>query len=485
MHLFEKFLNIFGFSKTLGAVVNQWKLKVGSTNKANTGIVTNKPIEYVMNDLSSPALIKKIMPPIYSGKPLFTVKGYRGGGFLKNTLEGQAANCYVTVTNTINFFNSKSEIPLMKWPGTSNLQVLPRAGIDLNAYYDRRTLSFFYYTNSRIGGTFYTCESSDIVAHELGHAIFDSYRPQTWSAASLEVASFHEAFGDFTAIMHILTYPEVLNYVIQQTQGNIRKDNLASKLAESFGIAIYKLSGPATGRMTDALRSAINNFKYVNPGSLPVDAPYDQLAAECHSFGRIFLGAFYDILIMMYEDIKASGQQPVEALAQARDLLTRYVIKAIQNAPLNVNFYNSVAKTMLWADVVLNNWKYHDRMKQIFNNRNMLMTGLMMLSAPKCENDDFIVKKQGFMNLKLKDVVLMAQSNNNPLYSVELEIPNEKTYLYDTNRNIYDVVQVAEEQSLAGAIDMVDYLHQSHSVSDSDKTPFEIKDGKLVRTHFT
>lgn len=483
MHLFEKFMNIFKLHKTLGAAVNQWRANV--KQKAPASPVTNKPIDYVINDLSSPNLIKKIMPPVYSGKPLFTVKGYKGGGYLRNTVEGQAANCFVTVTNTINFFNSKSEIPLLKWPGTSNLQVLPRAGMDLNAFYNRRTLSFFYYTDSRIGGSFFTCDSSDIVAHELGHAIFDSYRPQTWSAASLEVASFHEAFADLTAIMHILTYPEVLNFVIQQTQGNIRKDNLASKLAESFGIAIFKLSGPESGRLPDALRSAINNFKYVNPGSLPADAPYNQLAAECHSFGRIFLGAFYDILVMMYEDIKSTGTPPVDALAKARDLLTRYVLKAIQNAPLNVNFYNSVAKTMLWSDVVLSNWKYHDRMKQIFLNRNLLLTSLMMLSAPKCENDDLIIKTQGCMNIKLEDVVVRAQSNNNPLYSVELEIPNEKTYLYDTNRNIYDVIKVAEEQSVAGAIDMVEYLHSSNSVSDGVKTPFEIKDGKLVRTHFS
>jgi hypothetical protein len=483
MHLFEKFMNIFKLHKTLCAVVGQWRANVGQKTPASP--VINKPIDYVINDLSSPNLIKKIMPPIYSGKPLFTVKGYKGGGFLRNTVEGQAANCFVTVTNTINFFNSKSEIPLLKWPGTSNLQILPRAGMDLNAFYNRRTLSFFYYTDSRIGGSFFTCDSSDIVAHELGHAIFDSYRPQTWSAASLEVASFHEAFADLTAIMHILTYPEVLNFVIQQTQGNIKKDNLASKLAESFGIAIYKLSGPESGRLPDALRSAINNFKYVNPGSLPANAPYNSLAAECHSFGRIFLGAFYDILVMMYEDIKSTGIPPVDALAKARDLLTRYVLKAIQNAPLNVSFYNSVAKTMLWADVVLSNWKYHDRMKQIFLNRNLLLTNLMMLSAPKCENDDLIIKTQGCMNIKLEDVVVRAQSNNNPLYSVELEIPNEKTYLYDTNRNIYDVIKVAEEQSVASAIDMVEYLHNSNSVSDDVKTPFEIKDGKLVRTHFS
>ena len=161
------------------------------------------------------------------------------------------------------------------------------------------------------------------------------------------------------------------------------------------------------------------------------------------------------------------------------------MLKTIQNAPLNVKFFNSISKTILWADVTLNNRKYHNRIYEILKNRNLITTQLMMLSAPKCENDNLIIKTQSCMNIKLEDKVMRNQSDDNPLYGVELEIPTESVYLYDKNRNLYDCLIVSEDESLSAAIDMIKYLHVTNSVSNDSKTPFEIKDGKLVRTHFS
>ncbi len=45
---------------------------------------------------------------------------------------------------------------------------MPAAGADMNAYYDRRSLRFFYYNHR--GRNVYFGDSADIVAHELGHA---------------------------------------------------------------------------------------------------------------------------------------------------------------------------------------------------------------------------------------------------------------------------------------------------------------------------
>src|SRR5690606_22891990 len=128
---------------------------------------------------------------------------------------------------------------------------------------------------------------------------------------------------------------------------NLRKSNVISRLAEDFGEVIFKLTGQKPINGTTALRDAVNNFKYVNPSSLPKEAPFDRLSSDCHSFGRIFTGALYDIFMMIYEDIRATGIPPVVAIKEARDIVTRYVLKAIQNAPLNVKFFNSLAKTIL------------------------------------------------------------------------------------------------------------------------------------------
>ena len=488
MSYYNRFLSFLGLENNKNTLKLKWKLKtkpVEPVVEKVASIIKNKNINYLINDPTTPDLIKLILPPEYIGSPKFTVRNYNGGGYTKESYQGQAASCFITVSNTINYINSKTDRKIPRWPGTSNLQVIPRAGVDLNAAYDRRNLLFFAASNPRFGGSIYTCDSTDIVAHELGHAILDAYRPEMWSAMSLEIASFHEAFADFVALMNIMTHDQALIYALNQTGENIRNPNVISKLAEQFGLAIYNISPPNSGRSRDYLRYANNTFNYVNPSTLPADAQANQLAAEPHSFGQIFLGAFYDILAMIYEDIKSTGVPAIDALKQSRDLITRYVLKSIQNAPLNARFYNSMAKTILWADVTLNNRKYHDRINQIFTNRNMVVSQLKMLSAPKCDNENLVLKIDGMLNLKLSDVVIRAQSDQNPLYNCEIEIPKEQIYLYDNDKNLYDSILITDEDSISSAQDMVNYLHQSNNVSDDPTTHFEIKDGKLIRTHFS
>ena len=66
-----------------------------------------------------------------------------------------------------------------------------------------------------------------------------------------------------------MSHQEILEHAINQTNGDMKKPNIISNLAEHFGQAVYKLSKPNSGRNKDCLRSAINDFKYVNPNSLP------------------------------------------------------------------------------------------------------------------------------------------------------------------------------------------------------------------------
>lgn len=487
MKLLNRLMEFLGFEKVTEAYRDRgsvrWRRRTSPAENNSNVAVNNKPIDYLLNDMSTPNLVKRMAAPEAPAVPKFAVKDYAGGGFPRGSVQSQAANCYVTVANMLNFHAKFTDTPIGKWAGTSMLAVLPRKGQDLNAYYDRRSLCFFFFSHKSIG-SIYTADSSDIVAHELGHAMLDAYRPDTWGAASLEIWSFHEAFADLTAMMNIMSYREMLAHAINQTNGDLRKPNVISNLAEHVGQAIYKLTGPTSGRNPQALRSAINGFNYVNPGSLPKEAPANKLAAECHSFGRVFLGAFYDILVMMYDDIRSKGNLgPIDSLAQARDTLYRYTLKAIQNAPLNVMFYESMAKTMLWADVTIGNHQYHDRMMQIFMNRNLMRPQFKILSAPVCENDDCILKTQSKLNLKLGDHLIRAQSNN-PLYDVEIEIPQESVFLYDNNKQLIDVISCTDEEALIGGQDMINYLHEAEKVNDLEKTPFSVQNGKLIRTHF-
>ncbi len=480
MTLFEKILNLIGFEKTVGAVITRWRIKrnLPTPTPPVVSINTTDPIVYLINDPSTPSLIKNVTPPTYTTAPLINVKDYKGGGYERTSAEGQAGSVFVTTVNTLNYYNSKTEKQIPKWPGASTLQILPRAGVNLNAFYNRRTLSFFFANSPKIGGSIFLCDSSEIVAHELGHAILDAYRPDMWNVAFLEVAALHEAFADFTGMMHLLLYDEIIEHVLNETQGDLRKSNVASKSAEQFSGVLYRIADQSAGLSPDYLRNGVNDFIYVNPTSLPKEGPHSAITAESHSFSRIMSGALYEIFAMMYESIKESGVDASNSVKQARDLITSYVLKSIQNVPINANVFSSFSKTMLWADVTMSNRKYHDKMQEIFLRRNLVTVQLMMLSAPKCDNEENIVKYENCRTIRLSDVLLTAQSNN-PLYEVELEVPSEQAYLYDNDKCLYDTISVSEEDSLGAAQDMVNYLYATNMVSEDGI--FGIENGHLIR----
>jgi hypothetical protein len=124
------------------------------------------------------------------------------------------------------------------WRGTT-LPVAIDRGVDLNAYYDRQGLSFFHAT---VGGLpVYSGESPDVLSHELGHAVLDAVRPQLWNAASLEVAAFHESFGDISAMLSGLQLLSVRRAVLAETSSRLSRTSRVSRLAEQLGWAVRQI----------------------------------------------------------------------------------------------------------------------------------------------------------------------------------------------------------------------------------------------------
>ena len=108
-------------------------------------------------------------------------------------------------------------LPGLSWEVGSVLPVDLDFGVDLNAFYDREGLKFFH--GSAAGRTIFSGESPDVVCHELGHAVLDSLKPQLFDAASIEVAAFHESFGDMSALLSALQLPSVREGVLAETGG--------------------------------------------------------------------------------------------------------------------------------------------------------------------------------------------------------------------------------------------------------------------------
>jgi hypothetical protein len=186
-------------------------------------------------------------------------------------------------------------LPGPSWEVGSILPVDLDFGVDLNAFYDREGLKFFHGTAA--GRTVFSGESPDVVCHELGHALLDSFKPQLFDAASIEVASFHESFGDMSAILSALQLPSVREGVLAETGGVLRRASRLSRLAEQLGWAIRQ-SVPSAVE-PDCLRNAVNTFFYRDPDTLPTTAPATSLSSEPHSFSRVFTGAFFEGLAGM------------------------------------------------------------------------------------------------------------------------------------------------------------------------------------------
>jgi hypothetical protein len=251
-----------------------------------------------------------------------------------------------------------------RWHKRRPLAVDLDAGDDLNAYYDRQQLCFFH---ARVGGVMvYSGESPDVVCHELGHALLDAVRPQLWNAASIEVASLHESFGDISAMLSALELAAVREDVLRVTAGRVSRASRVSRLAEQLGWAIRQSHPDAVD--PDCLRNAVNSFFYRQPEGLPPMAPASALSSEPHSFSRVFTAAWLESLAGMLE---LRGED-AEALSQVASDAGRLLVSAVAGARITSNYFAQVASELLAADDRLTRGAYQAAIRRAFVGRGIL-----------------------------------------------------------------------------------------------------------------
>jgi hypothetical protein len=124
------------------------------------------------------------------------------------------------------------------------LRIYPHALRTDNAYYspDKKALLFGYFPADSAhgdvttpGSTVFTCLSSDIIAHEMSHALLDGLHRRLQEASNPDVPAFHEAFADIVALFQHFTMRDLVEYEIAKTKGNLSAVTLLSGLARQFG----------------------------------------------------------------------------------------------------------------------------------------------------------------------------------------------------------------------------------------------------------
>lgn len=230
---------------------------------------------------------------------------------------------------------------------TRRLWLLVNAGIDLNAYYDGESLSFFEYTTGN--KTTFSGASTDVVAHEAGHALLDQARPDLWDSFYTETNAFHEAFGDCMALLTAFADQPTRDKV----RAVLRKHNFVEATAEDLSDGVRRALGAGHGAAKP--RHARNEFRWKLPTSLPSVGPPARLTAEIHSFGRIFSGCFYDVILNILRDTIGPSKTPTSAqLDKAARTAGLLLIRGAAEAPETARFFQSVGRAMILADQAMN-----------------------------------------------------------------------------------------------------------------------------------
>jgi len=438
-------------------------------NKDSVFILNNKPTtQYLQDPTLADLKIKTILKPAEFSN--FTVKNLTSTGNAVNTLAWQNENVYANINSSLGFMKKYFPVTVKNWAATKNLMVLPRAGNDENAFYDRRTLSFFYFKDNS-NKTIYTCDSADVVTHELGHAILDAIRPDFWNSAAFEIGAFHESFGDMNAILTSLNYDLILDKVLTITGSDLRKENFVSDLAEQFGISL---------NIGNALRDAYNSYSYINPNTLPYDG--NGLIQEVHSFAEVFTGAFYELLTEFFELFGKNKN----GLIKARDLSAEFLFNAIKNTPATGKFFIAMSKTYLAYDLSKYNGAYKTILTKVFINRNLISVSMIenlndnKLKAMNYEDNNLLHKEEKVISLSCLDIGI---DNICGFENINVQIPADS---FKPKNGVLNILSVNhdEEESEKEVVYFVKYLVNKKEIGNAKESWFIDKKTKnLTRRH--
>jgi hypothetical protein len=159
------------------------------------------------------------------------------------------------------------------------LEVIARIHLDRNAFSRDGYMEFGWADLAARTGPW--CENLDVVAHEVGHAIFRSVVGHPAHPRAVEQRALEEAVADLVAIVTALHFASVVRRLLERSQGYLFSPNTLSRLAE-------------LGRRT-SIRQAFNLDALDDLGWVGDPDAFKYVLA------RPFLGACYDILVNCYE----------------------------------------------------------------------------------------------------------------------------------------------------------------------------------------
>src|SRR5690606_1079818 len=118
------------------------------------------------------------------------------------TAEFDQVNAFYYTTFTLRMYERYADRQIPWSFPSARLKIDPHVGDLANAFYNEQEqlLGFHTFINKN-GEKHSTAQSADIVTHEAAHAILDGLRDLYNESFGLGARSFHESFGDISAIL--------------------------------------------------------------------------------------------------------------------------------------------------------------------------------------------------------------------------------------------------------------------------------------------
>jgi hypothetical protein len=282
------------------------------------------------------------------------------------------------------------------------------------------------------------------------------------------VGALHEGIADIHAFTTLMRQKEVMVFALISTGGNLYKSNIISRLGEEMGRLHTKSDSP--------LRDASNSFVYVNPTSLPPQAPPDQLSTEPHSLSRVISGAAYEIMVGIYLKLVSQGIDGLVALQTAGEVLMTYTFKALTIMAANVLMFQSFSKALVLVDQQAGG-PYADVLYKVLVSRNLIPAVSMMGLIDKI---DVTLSRRV---VSPSEVLEVSSLSYNPLHNVKFHIPLDETRSYDAQGNLVEEHVPDPTVAFSHMQTFADHLTLTDRVGEGKE--FRILHGTLTRNHIS